>query len=75
MPVQLAKHDAAADGPTTSHAMEVEGMWPYWLDGRDASTVRNDLKLDSMVILTGDSKLALPIALGCGLKCGIGMNF
>lgn len=52
MPVQLTKQDASSEGPTF-HAMEVEGMWPYWMDGRDDSTVRNDLTLNSMVILTG----------------------
>jgi hypothetical protein len=53
MPVQLTKQDASSEGPTF-HAMEVEGMWPYWMDGRDDSTVRNDLTLNSMVILTGE---------------------
>ena len=28
-------------------------MWPYWLDGRAASTARNSFELSSMVLLTG----------------------
>ena len=35
-----------------AHA-QVEGMWPYWLDGFGAGTVRNSFQLDSMVLLTG----------------------
>ena len=42
----------------------VKGMWPYWLDGRSASTVRNTLDLRNMVILTG---LAQSAAHPCGL--------
>ena len=33
--------------------IKVTGMWPYWLDGRSESTVRNTLDLQNMVILTG----------------------
>ena len=33
--------------------ISVRGMWPYWLEGRSASTVRNTLNLQNMVILTG----------------------
>ncbi len=28
-------------------------MWPYWLDGRAAGTVRNSFALGSMALLTG----------------------
>lgn len=28
-------------------------MWPYWMDGTAASTVRNSLTCDSMFLLTG----------------------
>ena len=33
--------------------LQIEGMWPYWLDGAGPRTVRNSLDLDSMVLLTG----------------------
>lgn len=33
--------------------LAVVGMWPYWLDGREQSTVRNSMDLGSMAILTG----------------------
>jgi hypothetical protein len=32
---------------------QVDGMWPYWLDGSAESTVRNTFTLDSMLLLTG----------------------
>ena len=41
------------DGSTTSHAMEVKGMWPYWKEGTETTTVRNDVNLDRIVMLTG----------------------
>lgn len=36
-------------------AGQVEGMWPYWLDGRAPSTVRNTFDIDSMLLLTGQA--------------------
>lgn len=32
-------------------------MWPYWLDGRAPSTVRNSFQLGSMALLTGAPSL------------------
>ena len=43
-------------------ALRVEGMWPYWLDGRAASTVRNDLSIDAMILLTGLSVYCIMLA-------------
>ncbi len=34
--------------------MRVEGMWPYWLDGHAANTVRNSFDMSSMYLLTGE---------------------
>jgi len=34
--------------------MELTGMWPYWKDGSDSETVRNDITLDGVVMLTGE---------------------
>ncbi|BDA51431.1 probable DNA mismatch repair protein MutS at C-terminar half [Coccomyxa sp. Obi] len=34
-------------------ALQVQGMWPYWLDGRAPSTVPNTFDIDSMLLLTG----------------------
>ncbi len=34
--------------------LQIDGMWPYWLDGAGPSTVHNSIVLDSMVLLTGD---------------------
>ncbi|CAL8466240.1 g5776 [Coccomyxa elongata] len=36
-----------------SPALQVQDMWPYWLDGRAPSTVRNTFDIDSMLLLTG----------------------
>ncbi|EIE20036.1 hypothetical protein COCSUDRAFT_58259 [Coccomyxa subellipsoidea C-169] len=48
-PQQLPRvHD---DAPRP--AMQVEGMWPYWLDGAAPSTVRNSFAMNSMLLLTG----------------------
>ena len=33
--------------------IELVGMWPYWLDSADPSTVRNDITFDSMLLVTG----------------------
>jgi hypothetical protein len=44
------------DDEAASHSsppLAISGAWPYWLDGRDAGTVRNDLSLDGMALLTG----------------------
>ncbi len=40
-------------------AGQVEGMWPYWLDGAAPSTVRNSFAMNSMLLLTGDDPLWL----------------
>ncbi len=32
---------------------EIEGMIPFWMDGRGSSVVANDLTLSGMVVLTG----------------------
>lgn len=45
-PVQLHREDG-------QRSMHMEGMWPYWLNGCLEATMRNDLDLSSMVILTG----------------------
>ena len=34
--------------------MQVEGMWPYWLDGHATNTVKNSFDMSSMYLLTGD---------------------
>ena len=41
------------EGAVKSHAMEMKGMWPYWKEGTDTQTVRNDVTLDRIVMLTG----------------------
>jgi hypothetical protein len=44
------------DDEAASHSsppLAISGAWPYWLDGRDPGTVRNDLSLDGMALLTG----------------------
>ena len=33
--------------------MRLSGFWPYWMDGRQADTVRNELALGGMALLTG----------------------
>ena len=33
--------------------LKVEGMWPYWKDKLAQDTVRNDLVLDRIILLTG----------------------
>ena len=42
--------------------VQVEGMWPYWLDGFASSTVRNSFALNSMFLLTGACPCLLPWA-------------
>lgn len=55
LPDQLPAPARPEEGVTSPSraGLRVEGMWPYWLDGRSLRTVRNNLDLDSMVILTG----------------------
>ena len=33
--------------------IQAEGMYPYWMDAADLHTVRNDIDLSSMMVLTG----------------------
>ena len=33
--------------------LEVKGVWPYWKDKLAQDTVRNDLVLDRIILLTG----------------------
>ena len=49
--------------------MHVEGMWPYWMDGRDAGTVTNTLDLASMVLLTGALPATGSTTAGCMIPC------
>ena len=65
LPQQL--HPAASDNVSglgeelkaggSREGVGVRGMWPYWLDGRSASTVRNTVNLRNMVILTGRAQI------------------
>lgn len=45
--------------------IDVKGMWPYWLEGRSASTVRNTLNLENMVILTGPPSILADPSVQC----------
>ena len=57
--------------------VQVEGMWPYWLDGLSQGTVRNSFALTGMVLLTGPnmggkssvmrSTMAVALLGACGL--------
>ena len=57
--------------------MQVEGMWPYWLDGLSQGTVRNSFALAGMFLLTGPnmggkssvmrSTMAVALLAACGL--------
>ena len=46
-------------------AEQVRGMWPYWLDGKAPSTVRNTFDINSMLLLTGRSLFLS----NCGADC------
>ena len=50
---RIAGRAAAAAAP----ALEVEGMWPYWLDGHAAATVHNSFAMEV--------RCAVPAALRC----------
>ncbi|KAL3131455.1 hypothetical protein ABBQ38_007763 [Trebouxia sp. C0009 RCD-2024] len=81
-------HEAARRGwalPTQLHkgaggegqGMQVQGMWPYWLDGHAPTTVKNSFNMFSMYLLTGPnmagkstilrSICAVALLSGCGL--------
>ena len=53
LPTQLRAGQPPASPGAGAGSMRVQGMWPYWLDCRSPKTVRNDIDLASMVILTG----------------------
>ena len=50
--IMAALHDGRKEASRV--LLQIEDMWPYWLDGAGPSTVRNSLTLDSMVLLTGE---------------------
>lgn len=50
--------------PDKRACLEVEGMWPYWMDGRGGGTVANDVSLTGVALLTGPNM--------AGMKCGVG---
>jgi hypothetical protein len=41
-----------ADGHGGVH-INIKGMYPYWMDAKDEHTVRNDVDVSSMMLLTG----------------------
>lgn len=47
-------HFAAGPEGSPPTAMQITGMWPYWLDGRSPATVRNTFEMSSMFLLTGE---------------------
>lgn len=47
-------HFAAGPEGSPTTAMQITGMWPYWLDGRSPATVRNTFEMSSMFLLTGE---------------------
>ena len=53
LPTQLQARQPPVSPEAGARSMPVQGMWPYWLDCRAPKTVRNDIDLASMVILTG----------------------
>ena len=40
--------------------IQAEGMYPYWMDAADLHTVRNDIDLSSMMVLTGPNMAGEP---------------
>ena len=51
MPQLAGVQGAEADSPPPP--MRAQGFWPYWLSLSDPATVKNDVELDRMVLLTG----------------------
>lgn len=52
------EQEAAGIGSTEAHpahdgVLDLRGLWPYWMPGRDAGTVKNDARLDGFMLLTG----------------------
>lgn len=41
--------------------IEIDRMWPYWLDGKSASTVTNSVSMSSMFLLTGRALSSCPL--------------
>jgi hypothetical protein len=70
------------EGSSMRNAIRVDGMWPYWLDARSTSTVRNSFEMDGMFLLTGPnmagkstvlrSTCALCLLASCGLHVPAG---
>ncbi|KAK9867742.1 hypothetical protein WJX84_006840, partial [Apatococcus fuscideae] len=50
---QLCKEECLPGQPGSQRSMEVDSMWPYWLDAGSVSTVRNSVSMKSMFLLTG----------------------
>ncbi|KAK9832926.1 hypothetical protein WJX74_001881 [Apatococcus lobatus] len=50
---QLSREQCLKDDPGSRRTMEIDRMWPYWLDARSASTVTNSVSMSSMFLLTG----------------------
>ena len=49
MPSGTGTRSGRPQGPPR---LEVKGMWPYWKDKLAQATVRNDLVLDRIILLT-----------------------
>jgi hypothetical protein len=50
--VGVAEQQQEATG-NGSGAFSVRGLWPYWMPGSQPSTVKNDVALQGMMLLTG----------------------
>lgn len=50
---ELSSGTAGEGDATAAAGLHMQGFWPYWMDPRMTTTVRNSLRLDSMALLTG----------------------
>ena len=47
----LSTYDGGGD--PAERTLELDNFWPFWMESTDNSTVKNSVKIDKMVLLTG----------------------